>query len=108
MDGPTRALAVQRISPRAWEEMTIAPLGAPLPVDAWLRVIREDRMDVVPQPYSRIEGGPYDGGHVVAVDSDEGRHYFLVPAAVIPRLREFLSAEEYRELVRRTPKLAAE
>ena len=106
-DTERQNLAVQQISPRAWEEMAIKPIGEPLPLDAWLRMIREDRMGVVTQPYSRIQGGAYDGGHVIAVDTDEGRHFFMVPAAAIPLLREFLDEEDYRELARRTPKLAA-
>ena len=54
-------------------------------------MIRVDWMDVVAQPSSRIPGGLYDSGHVIAVDTAEGQHCFMVPAAAIPLLREFLT-----------------
>jgi len=76
------------IVPRAWEDELAVEVVRGVPLRQWLAILREWGMAVVTLPYqSRIAGGPADGGRVVAVEADNGRHYFALPPAALPALR---------------------
>jgi len=77
------------IVPNAWEdELEVLPQHDPIPLRQWLAILREWDMEIVTLPYqSGIAGGPADGGRVVAVEADNGRHYFALPPAALPALR---------------------
>ncbi len=89
------------IVPTAWEdELEVLPQHDPIPLRHWLAILREWGMDVVTLPYqSEIAGGPADGGRVVAVEADNGRHYFALPPAALPALRGLVSAADYDRLL---------
>ena len=76
------------IVPRAWEDELAVEVVRGVPLRQWLAVLREWGMAVVTLPYqSGVAGGPADGGRVVAVEADNGRHYFALPPAALPALR---------------------
>jgi hypothetical protein len=89
------------IVPTAWEdELEVLPQHDPIPLRHWLAILREWGMDVVTLPYqNEIAGGPADGGRVVAVEADNGRHYFALPPAALPALRGLLSNADYDRLL---------
>jgi hypothetical protein len=96
---------VQLIDEYAWEGGDVDPIGDEIAVAVWLDRVRQLGLTLGTMPASRIEGGAYDGGHVIPALAAGGRLYFAVPAAAIPALRDALPAGEYAELVRRTPRL---
>ncbi|MDP9380791.1 MAG: hypothetical protein M3Q29_11705 [Chloroflexota bacterium] len=99
-------IMVQAIYDRAWKFGEVDPLGKPVPLERVLKVVDEDpelRLRAIPD--SELEGGMYDGGHVIAVETRDTPLFYMVPAEAIPLLRSYLSAEDYEDLVRRTPKL---
>ncbi len=99
-------IMVQAIYDRAWKFGEVDPLGKPVPLERVLKVVDEDpelRLRAIPG--SELERGPYDGGHVVAIQTRDTPLFYMVPAEAIPLLRSYLSAEDYEDLVRRTPKL---
>ena len=88
------------IVPRAWEDELAVEVVRGVPLRQWLAILREWGMAVVTLPYqSRIAGGPADGGRVVAVEADNGRHYFALPPAALPALRGLVSDAEYARLL---------
>ena len=101
MDDPMRQ-TVQLIDEYAWEGGTVDPIGRAVTVEDWLAKLRELDMTLGVMPASRIAGGAYDGGHVL-VAAGSGRLYFAVPAAAIPLLEGVLPADDYADLLRRTP-----
>lgn len=96
---------VQLIDEYAWEGGDVDPIGDELTVAVWLDRARQLGLTLGTMPASRIAGGAYDGGHVIPALAAGGRLYFAVPAAAIPALRDVLPADQYAELVRRTPRL---
>ncbi|MDP9379911.1 MAG: hypothetical protein M3Q29_07130 [Chloroflexota bacterium] len=99
-------LMVHEIYDRAWKFGEIDPLPNAVPLQRLLQVVDEDpdvRLQAIAE--SEVEGGPYDGGHVIAVQTRDLPLYFMVPPDAIPLLRNHLSQEEYEDLVRRTPKV---
>jgi len=71
-----------------------------VPLRQWLTILREWGMAVVTLPYQRkIAGGPADGGRVVAVEADNGRHYFALPPAALPALRGLVPDAAYARLL---------
>ncbi len=98
-------LIVVMLSEKAWERQEIVAITNPIPVSEWLGIIQERGMRVLAPPFSRISEGPYGGGHVLALDDDDGRSWFAVPSQVIPMLRSCMSSQTYEDLLRRTPKL---
>ncbi len=101
----TSELSVVMLSDKAWEQLQIVPITEAVPVEAWLKFVEEQGMRISAEPYSRIEGGEYDGGHVLTLDNFEGRSYFAVPAAAIPMLRPYMTPDGWEDLMRRSPKL---
>ncbi len=101
----TSELTVVMLSDKAWERLELMPITEPVPLDQWLGWVRDERMHVSAEPYSRIEGGEYDGGHVLTLDNEQGRSRFAVPAQAIPMLRSYISPQTYEDLLSRTPKL---
>ncbi len=101
MDMPTTGngeeLTVLWIVPSAWEdELEVLPQHDPIPLRQWLAILREWGMAVVTLPYqSRILSGLADGGRVVAVEADNGRHYFALPPEALPALRGLIPATDY-------------
>ncbi len=88
------------IVPRTWEDELAVQVVRGVPLRQWLAILREWDMDVVPLPYQGgIAGGPADGGRVVAVEADNGRHYFALPPAALPALRGLLSDAAYDRLL---------
>ncbi len=89
------------IVPSAWEdELEVLPQHDPIPLRQWLAILREWGMDLVTLPYqSRITGGLADGGRVVAVEADNGRHYFALPPAALPALRDLVPGADYDRLL---------
>ncbi len=99
-------IMVQEIYDRAWKFGMVDPFRTAVPLERLLKVVDEDpdvRLRAVPD--SELEGGMYDGGHVIAVETRDLPLFYMVPAEAIPLLRSYLSAEDYEDLVRRTPKL---
>ncbi len=89
-----------------WEgQAVVDPVGEALPVGEWLASLPEEGLALRLLPVSRIKGGVCDGGHVLLAQGAGGRVYFAVPAAAIPALEGHLPADDYAELVRRTPAL---
>jgi hypothetical protein len=96
------------IDPWAWDkELALVPLHEHQdPVGLWLDLIHAKGWRVMLLPYdARIVGGPCDGGHVVAVETGEGRQFAALPAAAIPALRDEIPLADYLALVRATPAL---
>ncbi len=88
------------IVPRAWEDELAVEVVRGVPLRQWLAILREWGMAVVTLPYqSRITSGLADGGCVVAVEADNGRHYFALPPAALPVLRGLLSDAAYARLL---------
>jgi len=88
------------IVPRAWEDALAVEVVRGVPLRQWLAILREWGMEVVTLPYqSEIAGGPADGGHVVAVEADNGRHYFALPPAALPALRGLVPDADYDRLL---------
>jgi len=85
----------------AWEdELEVLPQHDPIPLRHWLAILREWDMEIVTLPYqSGIAGGPADGGRVVAVEADNGRHYFALPPAALPALRGLIPDAAYDRLL---------
>ncbi len=101
----TSELTVVMLSDKAWERLELVPITEPVPLDQWLGWVRDERMRISAEPYSRIEGGEYDGGHVLTLDNEQGRSRFAVPAAGIPMLEAYMSPQAYNQLLSRTLKL---
>ncbi len=57
----TSELTVVMLSDKAWERLELVAITEPVPLDQWLGWVRDERMRVSAEPYSRIEGGEYDG-----------------------------------------------
>ena len=96
------------IDPWTWDkEMELKPLHAqPDPVGLWLDLIHTLRWQIMLLPFdARIMGGPCDGGHVVAVETGEGRQFAALPPAAIPALRTEIPPADYNALIRATPML---
>ncbi len=105
MDTPTTGNGgepmVLWIVPSAWEdELEVLPQHDPIPLRQWLAILREWGMEIVTLPYqSGIAGGPADGGRVVAVEADNGRHFFALPPAALPALRGLIPDDDYHWLL---------
>jgi hypothetical protein len=98
------------LDPWVWDkELRLEPLPlTPQPVREWLVLVSQQGWKVVVLPYDgRIVGGPCDGGHVVAVETGEGRQYVALPPAAIPALRGYLRRKDFQALLRATPALSA-
>ncbi len=93
-----RELTVVMLSDKAWERLELVAVAEPVPLERWLQWVRDEGMQVSAEPYSRIEGGPYDGGHVLTLDNAEGRSRFAVPAAAIPMLEPYMAPEHKEAL----------
>ncbi len=102
----TSELTVVMLSDKAWERLELVAITEPVPLDQWLGWVRDERMCISAEPYSRIEGGEYDGGHVLTLDNEQGRSRFAVPAAAVPLLREVMAPQVHQELLTRTPQPA--
>ena len=94
-------LTVQEIYGKAWKVGEVDPIGRHINFLRWLDAVRETGARLRSQPGSRLEGGPYDGGHVVALDTGPDRLYYQVPARAIGLLRGYLPHEEYEDLASR-------
>ncbi len=90
---------------KAWKLGQVDLLPNPVPHDRFLEVVREEGLRLQAEEDSELEGGPYDGGHVIAARMRDGHLYFVVPVEAIPLLRDFLSPEDYRDIEQRIPKL---
>lgn len=101
----TSELMVVILSDKAWERLELVAIAEPVPLEEWLGWVRDERMQITAEPHSRIEGGPYDGGHVLTVDNEQGRSRFAVPAAAIPMLGAYMDTPTYEDLLGRTPQL---
>ncbi|MGH2409830.1 MAG: hypothetical protein ACRDGS_05600 [Chloroflexota bacterium] len=107
MSGKKEAL-VYWLDPWLWDkEMELVALHEVHdPVERWLAMLRAQGWKVMLLPYdARISGGPCDGGHVVAVETGEGRQFAALPPAAIPALRSEIPATDYQALLRATPAL---
>jgi len=105
---PSADQGVLWISPGGWEDqMELHPLHDPISLSTWLRIISNGDMEVILLPYDTlIQGGPFDGGRVVAVEADNGRHFFALAAEALSALQGLVSRQAYAEMVRQTPRLA--
>src|SRR5207245_1347857 len=87
------------LDPWAWDrELELVPLDRPPePVASWLGLIHAQgwRIALLPED-ARIAGGPCDGGHVVAVETGEGRQFAALPPAALPALAGEIPAADYR------------
>jgi hypothetical protein len=96
------------LDPWAWDkELELVPLPLePLPVDEWTQLLCRQGWKVMLLPYdARIAGGPCTGGHVVVVETGEGRQFFALPPLAIPALRGFLPPKDFHALLDATPAL---
>lgn len=83
-DGSTWTTAlVYGLDPVAWDtRQTIVPLGEPLPVHTWLRLLRDAGQRAVSlSAVLAAPERPWDAGRVVGLDGPEGRSYVAVPPA---------------------------
>ena len=105
--GEPRGDLVTQIDAMTWEgEAAVDPVGPRWPVSEWLELARQWGLTLRVLPISLIGGdGPYAGGHVLLAEAWADRLYFAVPPAALPALAGHLPADEYAELVRRTPAL---
>ncbi len=88
------------IVPHAWEDELAVEMVRGVPLRQWLAILREWGMAIVTLPYqSGIMGGPADGGRVVAVEADNGRHYFALPPEALPALRGLVPDDDYDRLL---------
>ena len=97
-----RDLTVVMLSDKAWEHLELVPITDPVPLEAWLGFVQDERMQITAEPDSLIEGGPYAGRHVLTLDNQDGRSRFAVPAAAIPMLQSYMSSHSYHDLLGRT------
>lgn len=96
----TSELTVHEIYDKAWRVGHVDPLGdKPTPLDRFLGVVREMGVRLRAEPNGALESGPYAGGQVIAADTNDGRLYFMIPPEAIPLLRDYLTEEDYRELM---------
>lgn len=109
MTDTSREISVAMIHPQTWEnDHEIFTITDPIPVDMWLEKATVPGREVEMLPYdSLIAGGPYDGGHVIALHMDDDSFLFAVPPEAILLLEGLLPDDQYRTLLARTPKLAA-
>lgn len=103
----TSELMVVMLSDKAWERLELVAIAEPVSLERWLGWVRDEGMRITAEPHSRIEGGPYDGGHVLTLDNEQGRSRFVVPAAAIPMLAAYMDAQTHEDLLGRTPQLRA-
>lgn len=88
------------IVPRAWEDELAVQVVRQLALSQWLAILGEWEMTVLTLPYARhVVGGPADGGRVIAVDADNGRHYFALPPEALPALQGLVSDADYERLL---------
>ncbi len=88
------------IVPRAWEDELAVEVVRGVPLRQWLAILREWDMEIVTLPYQGgIAGGPADGGRVIVVEADNGRHYFALPPAALPALRGLVPDAAYDRLL---------
>ena len=79
----------------------------PIPISEWLEVVTTPGRELEVLPYdSRITGGRYDGGHVIALHTEDNTIMYVVPPEVIVLLKGMLTDDQYRGLLSRTPRLA--
>ena len=105
---PSKEHFVYWLDSWAWDkDLELVPLAAYHDsVEHWLELIHAMHWKVMLLPYdARIAGGPCDGGHVVAVETGEGRHYAALPPGAIPSLQEEIPPADYQALLRATPAL---
>jgi len=89
--------------PKAWEEeRRILPQYAPIPFDIWLRIVRDERLQIRRMAESKIAGGPCDRGHVIAIDSDDDINLFALPPEAIPAIAGLLSPDDHAALLRQS------
>ncbi len=96
---------VHEIYDKAWKFGEIDPLPKAVPLERFLQVIAEDNIFLHADEGSELEGGPYDGGHVITVETRDRPMYFMTPPEAIPMLRPHMRPSDYEELVKRTPRL---
>ncbi len=96
---------VHEIYDKAWKVGEIDPLPVAVPLERFLQVIAEDHISLHADPGSALEGGPYEGVHVVTVQTRDRPMYFMVPAEAIPMLEPYMRPSDYEALLERTPRL---
>ncbi len=96
---------VHEIYDKAWKFGEIDPLPKAVPLERFLQVIAEDHISLRADPESALEGGPYEGGHVIIVQTRDRPMYFMVPPEAIPMLEPHMRPSDYEELIERTPRL---
>jgi hypothetical protein len=81
------------VVPKAWEEDgRLLPQHAPIPLGDWLQTLRDEGLSVRYLPDGPIIGGPWHGGHVVAVERGLAYHLFALPPAALLVLEAALPA----------------
>jgi hypothetical protein len=83
-DGSTWTTAlVYGLDPVAWDtRQAVVPLGEPLPVHAWLRLLRDAGQRAVSlSAVLAAPERPWDAGRIVGLDGPQGRSYVAVPPA---------------------------
>ncbi len=88
------------VLPSSFEEgLGLIAERAPLAVEVWAAVLRQEGYTAHWMPASAIEDGPYAGGIVVlATRPDDGRHYIAVPPEAVHALAGVLSPDDYRRV----------
>lgn len=100
-----RDAMVHEIYDRAWKLGELDPLPNAPPLERLLQVVGEEGVPLRADPGSEVEGGPYDGGHVITVLTRDRPMYFLMPPEAIPLLEPYMDAGNFEEMRRRTPRL---
>lgn len=89
-------LIVQGIYDKAWKVGRVEPLGGePVSLDHFLDVVREMGVRVCAEPNGEVRIGPHADGRVVAVDTGDGRLYYIVPVEAFPLMGNYLSPSPY-------------
>ncbi len=98
-------ILVHEIYDKDWKFGQVTPLPNAVPLERLLMVVSEEGVMMRAEPGSELEGGPYDGGHVIRIEARDRPMYYMMPPEAIPLLRGYMQQGDYHDVVQRTPKL---
>ncbi len=101
----TTDIYVREIYDKAWKFGEIDAFETAVSLERLLQVVAEDAITLSVEPGSELEGGEYDGGHVVKVETRDRPMYYMMPPEAIPMLRAYMRPAEYEDVLQRTPRL---
>lgn len=90
---------VQEIYHRAWRAGKVEPIGRPQRVSHFLQVVRDTDTSLHSEPWGRVEGGEWDGGMVIRVETKDLPLFFVIAQDALREMKGYLAEEEYNELL---------